>query len=346
MHFPDAVSPDPNTPPEVFWEDGALRLSDLSKTDNRPHSTDDPLDTLKKAFGGLDRKEARVIALEFGSYRRYLAKRPDGSILWDPMEWMYYHPDHPDFPQTMKPYVTDPDLDKGYKNEEAVLNWLLNEYLPANPGSRFVSISDLRKMAGPELVSEVDWSQIKAMAADLDAQFRKHPVRTSDYLRAGDHFFSNAEAFELMVQALAQVDKSGSPPPSLKPIPMSGPLEVPNDMGPIKGSVTVSDVLHAATALAPSLRNTDWKVIPDNAVPAYVQVGAVKVNSAQFLRLMASACFDFPPDKVLTISAIEAHSDLTFRYPKNTPTPDQGMGWTLKPAPLQFAVTGASAAGR
>ena len=344
--FSLGVSPDPNTSPEVFWEDGSLRLSDFSMTDNRPHSTDDLLDTLKKAFAGLDRTKARVITLEFGGYRRYLAKRPDGSILYDPMEWMYFHPDHPDFPLTMKAYVTDPVLEKGYQNEEAVLSWLLDEYLPANPGSRFVSISDLRKMAGPELPPQVDWSQIKAMAADFDAQFQKHPNRTSDFIRAGNRFFSNAEAFELMVQALAEVDKSGAPPQSLKPIPMSGPIVVPNDMGPIKGSVTVRDVLHAATVLAPLLRNTEWKVIPDNAVPAYIQTGAVKVNSAQFLRPQPSAIVHLSPDKHLPLTANEAHSDLTYRYPKNTPIPDQGLGWTLKPAPLQAAVTGASAAGR
>lgn len=98
--FAEVMSPIPDTSPEVFWEDGALRLSNVSLSDNKPHSTDDPIDSLKKAFAALNRTKVRVIALEFGSYKRYLLKRPDGSVVWDPMEWMYYHPDSPQFPGT------------------------------------------------------------------------------------------------------------------------------------------------------------------------------------------------------------------------------------------------------
>lgn len=149
-----------------------------------------------------------------------------------------------------------------------------------------------------------------------------------------------------MAEELAAVQKTGSPLPSVKTVPMYGPISVPNDMGPIKGSVTVRDVLQAAARIAPGLRNTEWKPIPDNAVPAYIQTGSMRLNSAQFLRLMAWAVFDPSPDRVLTLSPIEAHSDLTFRYPRNTPMIDQGMGWTLKPAVLQSASTGASAPGQ
>jgi hypothetical protein len=344
--FALAISPAPNTPPEVFWEDGALRLSDLSKTDSKPHSTDETVDALKKVFDKLDRTKVRVIALEFGTYRRYLTKRPDGSVLWDPMEWMYYHPDHPQFPLTMKPFVGNRDVMAAYRNEEAVLNWLLQDFMPANTGSRFLSVRDLQKMAGPEAPAEVSWDQIKSLATDFDARFKAHPQRTSDYLRAGDQFFSNAEAFELMAEELAAVQKTGSPLPSVKTVPMYGPVSVPNDMGPIKGSVTVRDVLQAAARIAPGLRNAEWKAIPDNAVPAYIETGAMRLNSAQFLRLMAWALVDPSPDRVLTLSPIEAHSDLTFRYPRNTPMVDQGMGWTFKPAALQYASPGASAPGQ
>jgi hypothetical protein len=344
--FAIGVSPASNTSPEVFWEDGALRLSDLSMTDSKPHSTDESVEALKKAFDALDRRKVRVIALEFGSYRRYLTKRADGSVTWDPMEWMYYHPDHPEFPLTMKPFLNTRDVKAGYKNEEAVLNWLLQEYMPANPGSRFLSIHDLQKMAGPEAPVEVSWDQIKAMAADFDNRFKAHPQRTSDYVQAGDQFFSNAEAFELMAEELAAVQKTGAPLSSVKTVPMYGPISVPNEMGPARGSVTVRDVLQAAAKIAPGLRNTEWKPIPDNAVPAYIQTGAMRLNSAQFLRLMAWAVVDPSPDRVLTLSAIEAHSDLTFRYPRNTPMIDQGMGWTFKPAALQFASPGVSAPGQ
>jgi hypothetical protein len=246
----------------------------------------------------------------------------------------------------MKPFVGNRDVMAAYRNEEAVLNWLLQDFMPANTGSRFLSVRDLQKMAGPEAPAEVSWDQIKSLATDFDARFKAHPQRTSDYLRAGDQFFSNAEAFELMAEELAAVQKTGSPLPSVKTVPMYGPVSVPNDMGPIKGSVTVRDVLQAAARIAPGLRNAEWKAIPDNAVPAYIETGAMRLNSAQFLRLMAWALVDPSPDRVLTLSPIEAHSDLTFRYPRNTPMVDQGMGWTFKPAALQYASPGASAPGQ
>ncbi len=241
--FARAMSPSPDTSPEVFWEDDALRLSNLSLTDNKPHSTDDPIDSLKKAFASLDRTKVRVIALEFGSYKRYLAKRPDGSVIWDPMEWLYYHPDSPQFPGTMKPLLGERDVELGYKNEEAVMNWLLQEYLPANPGSRFLSIRDLVKIAGPELPSEVTWDQIRTLASDFEARFKPYPTRLVDYLHAGDRYFSDAEAFALMAESLAAAEKSGSPAPSIKPLPVYGPISVPNDMGPVKGTVTAREVL-------------------------------------------------------------------------------------------------------
>ena len=344
--FAKGISPAPNTSPEVFWEDGALRLSDLSMTDNRPHSTDESVDALKKAFAQLDRGKARVIALELGSYRRYLAKRADGSVIWDPMEWLYYHPDHPDFPPTMKPFLPNRDVQAGYKNEEAVLNWLLQEFFPANPGSRFLSIQELVKLAGPELPAEVSWDQIKSMAADLDSGFKKYPTWPPNFLRAGDAYFSDAQAFQIMAEALAVADKTGAPASSVKPVPMHGPIDLPPDMGPVRGSVTVRDVLHAAAKIAPALRNTEWKLLPENVVPAYVQIGEYRLVASQFLHLMSWVCADPSPDRVLTLSPIEMHSDLTFRYPRNTPNQDQGVGWTFKPAPLQLTAAGPTAGGQ
>jgi hypothetical protein len=341
-NFSKFISPDSNTSPEVYWADGNLRISATSLPDNKAHTTDDPLDILKVSLAKMNRDKPRIIMLEVGSYTRYLTKRKDGSVQWDPMEWLYYHPDSPQFPQTMKPFATPQDVDAGYKNEDAVLSWLLDEFLPANPGSRFLSVRELTKMAGSESPREVDWDQIKLFTSDFDAHFKNVPTRVPNYLRAGDRYYSMAQAFATMVWALA-ADKIGAAPVQFTPV--NGPITTPNDMGPIKGSVTVREVLEAAKRLAPSLRNTSWKVIPDNAIPAYVQVGAMRVNAAQFFRLMAWTCEDPTPDKILTLSPITMHSGALFMYPKNTTMIDQGVGWTYKPAPLRIPAAGASAAG-
>ena len=185
QNFSKFMSPDEAESPELFWEDNVLRLSDASLNDNRPHSTDEDLDSLKKAFAKLDRSHIRVIKLEVAAYKRYLTRRADGSVVLDPMEWMYYHPDEPKMPPNMKPLVPQGDVEAGYRRDEATLNWLLNEFLPANPGSRFVSVRELASVLA-DTPHQVSAEQLKALAADVDGQYTKMPMTAPDFARAGD----------------------------------------------------------------------------------------------------------------------------------------------------------------
>jgi len=173
-------------------------------------------------------------------------------------------------------------------------------------------------------------------------------MEAPNYAQAGGDYFSLAESFQLLAQALASADRSGSLPKQVKLTRMYGPLEIPEtNMGLTVASFTVAEVMHAAAQLAPQLANDAWKVVPDNAVPASLQLSGKTVNAAQFLRLMAQACLDPTPDKILKINAVQMFSAATFMYPKNTSMPEQGSGWTFKPAPLRLETTPAhSAAGQ
>jgi hypothetical protein len=342
-HFSRYMSPDPVESPEVFWEDNLLRLSGTSLTDNKPHSTDEGPDALKKVFEKLDRSHVRVVKLEVAAYRRYLTRRADGSVVTDPLEWLYYHPDEPAIPGTLKPLVTQTAVEEGYKQDEATLKWLLEEFLPANPGSRFITVRELSQLAAAA-DSEVTADQLKALASNLDEQFIKRPMQPPDFGRVGSRFFTLAESFGLFAQALAGVDKTGSLPKSVAFTPMCGPLTLPNDMGPITGSVPVSAVVQAAAQIAPKLADTEWKRVPANAVPAAIQVGTLRVNAAQFLRLMAQACLDPSPGKSLYVNAVTLTSPSAFMFPKNTPMTDQGNSWTFKPAPLRVGTKEVSGA--
>jgi hypothetical protein len=160
-------------------------------------------------------------------------------------------------------------------------------------------------------------------------------MQAPNFGRAGDSFFSLAESFGLFAQALANVEKTGTAPKSVAFTPMCGPLNFPNDLGPNTGSVPVSAVIQAAAQLAPKLADAEWKLVPDNAVPAAIQVGSLRVNAAQFLRLMAQAYLDPSPGKSLYVNGVMLASESAFMYPKNTPITDQGNAWTFKPAPLR-----------
>jgi hypothetical protein len=337
-NFSKYMSPVSEASPEVFWEDGVLRLSDVSLNDNRPHNTDETVDALKKFFQKLNRSQPRVIKVEIESYRRYLTKRADGSVLYDPMEWMYYHPDNPLFPVTMKPLVDQDAIEKGFHNEQAVLSWLVNDFLPANPGSRFLSIHELQRMTDDPAGSQIPADDVRAAAADIDARFKELPMQMPRFVHAGQRYFSDAEAFQILAESLAGMDASrqGPAPASVKLTKMYGPLQPGEDMGPIKGQVTVAEVIRAAARIAPALANDAWQEVPDNAVPGTVEVGATRVNASQFLHLMAWAYLNPAPDRILQLNAMAMTSSATFMYPHNVAARDMGNGWTFKPAPLKL----------
>jgi hypothetical protein len=343
-NFSNFISPLPLTSPEVFWEDGVLRISGQSLPDNVPHSTDETPEALKKAFARLDRSHVRVIKLEVASYReRYLTKRADGSVIYDPMEWLYYHPDNPEYPASLKPLVQQGTVEAGYKNEEAVLNWLVTEFLPANPGSRFLSMRDLASLAPNQAGSTVTSSEIKAIASDIDARFKELPMQAPRFVSVGDRYYSDAEAFEILAEALASMNKTGMFPESVKLTHMYGPFTLPEDMGPAHESMSVADVRRAAAEIAEPLRNDTWKPVPDNAIPASIKVGTAHLNAAQFLNLMAWACLDPTPEKILHANATAMTSSMTFMFPKDTPIWDQGNAWTFKPAVLRLESAAATA---
>ena len=331
--FSRAMSPEPLDAPEVFWRDNVLRISDTSFADNKSHSTDEGLEALQKFFAKLDRSHVRVVKLEIAPYKRYLTKRADGSVVADPLEWLYYHPDNPVIPLQMHSMVSQSEVEAGFKKDEAVLKWLLEDFLPANPGSRFVSVRELPKLLLPSS-TEVTDAQLKELATNLNQQFSVLTMRSPEFGRSGSRFFTLAESFNLFAQALASYDKSGSLPTSVQLTTIYGPLILPGDQGPRNGTVSVSAILKTASALAPKLADTKWKTIPSNAVPAEIEVGALHLNAAQFLRLMAQAYLDPRPDKTLTVIPISLASFASYMFPKNTPMTDLGSAWTFKPAPI------------
>ena len=334
QNFSRFMSPDSSESPEVFWEDNILRISDASLSDNKPHSTDENLDSLKKVFDKLDRSHLRVIKLEVATYKRYLTRRADGSVVTDPMEWMYYHPDEPGIPPNIKPLVAQSDVENGYKSDEATLKWLLEDFLPKNPGSRFISVHELAALSAPA-DSEVSAADLSALASDLDGQFVKMPMTAPDFGRAGNRYFSLAESFDLLAKALSSFSKSGSLPKTVDLVPEYGPLTLPNDMGAITGSVPVSDVIKVAAQIAPALAKSSSGLVPANSVPSTMEVASLHLNAAQFLRLMAQAYLDPSPNRILKVNAVTLSTRAGFMFPKNTPMTDQSNSWTFKPAPLR-----------
>ena len=60
---------------------------------------------VRQEFNAMNREKVRVKAVEYSAYIRYLAKLTDGSVKYDPLEWVYYHPDNPIQPFSTKGFA-------------------------------------------------------------------------------------------------------------------------------------------------------------------------------------------------------------------------------------------------
>lgn len=333
--FSTGMSPVPQTPPELYWEDEYLRSSEFSGGDVRGVSTDDGVDALKKSFAKLDRTHVRVIHLEYGSYKRYLSKRQDGSVKYDPLDWAYNHPDDPTMPTTLNAFTDRNMVDKGYADDEAVLHWLLDDFFPANPGSRFISAADLKQMAQNPVGTEFTSDDLRALAVDLTARFKEAPNSAPNFARVNDRYISLADSFELLSVAFADFSRHGSFPEKVKLTGVYGPLVMPGGMGHI-GQATVREIAAAASQFADKLKDTSWKTVPDNTVPWQVTVAKQDLNPAQFLRLMAEAYVDPQPDRAVNIKQCMIFSLAGQVFPRNIFLGDQGNTWTDRPVLLSI----------
>ena len=326
------LSPVPDTAPEVFWQDGALRVSEYVGPDTRvAASALDGSEHLRKFLEGLDRTHVHVVRVRLGDHRIY-TKVPFGARNYTtPLEYAYDNP---------KNYSLPPDavrsreqIDDAYAREEAAIRWLSEEFFAANPGSRFVSVSDLRGMAARGIASSVSRATIADAASNLLLEWKKLGAPPA-FVRGGDEYFSLAETFLLLTSALAARHRAGALPLSVNLAPIYGPLETSDEPGAAGQVLTAGAVDAACAALIERLRDTRWKPVPDNSVPHLVSIGDTRVNAAQFLRLMATALPASSPDARVRIEPASMFSTVGETFPRTRSRLEMGATWTLKPARL------------
>jgi hypothetical protein len=328
------MSPAPNTSPELYWQNNALQSSDSGGQDLRAFSADEGAEAIRAAFEKLDRSKVRIVHLEIGGYLRYLAKGPDGMALFPPLQWAYDHPDAPGLALALRAFVNPGEIDAASQRELGAMKWLLGEFLRDNPGSRFVSMADLRKLVDDPREGEVDRDQLRAAASNLVQRlgdFHNLP----NFAAGANAYFSLADLFHLLTSAFAEFSRTGSLPASVKLGNLYGPLRLELAAGP-GGAVSVASVAKAAAELNVKISNEAWKPLPDNAAPGWVTVEGTRVNAAQFLRLMAEAYLDPTPSKTLKIKPTAMLSGAGEIFPRHVSPEDQGGIWTFRPAVLRL----------
>jgi hypothetical protein len=329
--FSRAISPIPETAPEVYWQDNVLRSSETSGPTAHLIHLAEGLEATKTAFDKLDRSKVHVIHVQLATELNYLRPEFSKGANYPPLKYAYDHPQDPKLPA--EAWRVKSEVDAAYASENAALKWLSEDFLPGNPGSRFVSSSDLTKLTPPSSGFAVSMAAFRSSLAEFMKNWGNDTYAPSLFQTDG-HYLSRAEVFQVMSDALAEFDRTGKIPDSIKVDEVYGPVRLLTGHGPNTGEVSVASVIHKCSEIAPGLHDKSSGTLPNNSIPIGITLEGTMLNPAQFLRLMGLALLNPSSDAKLNIRMSYVSTALGDMLPKSRPAGDNGFVWTLKPAPL------------
>lgn len=325
----ERLTPTPETSSTVFWADNVIKMTDGSPIDGTRGI--DPLRGPRYAqqmLAGLDRSRPNVVLTGLASKFLY-TKQGVGT---SPTIYGYAHPDHPQLPPELlnPPHVKE----QLYQQSLQTLDYLLDEVLPANPGSRFINSRDVIQMVAPPDYWTVSPAQLDALARWALLHWTDRPP---DWVSDGTDFYSLRDLFALLVLALG----SGTDPSA------NGEINVPLAYGPLQPvdasrEVVLSreEIVALAEQLAPNFApDQPWQVIPRAMVQPTYETSAGTITAAQLLYGMATVyAADFAGSPVRTIRlpatrAMPVTYDLLQEI--GCLATCSGTAWSFKPARLR-----------
>ena len=334
--FGKAMSPIPNSSPELNWMDNFLRLSETSDAAVRIVSGHEGPGAIKKVLDTVDRSHVRIVHVELSDVRMYLSQFFDKGELFPPLKVAYDHPDHPTLP--LEAFAGSKQLEENQANQETLLRWLVRDFMPANAGSRFVSSTDVAKMSPSNVGQTVSVAELQKAAGALLREWGDNTY-LPDYMTVGNQYLSLADTFQVLCDVLAEQHRTGKRPQIVYIHSVYGPLQMPADHGPALGAVTGASVARTASDLARVLNDDKWKPVPTNVIPMWVDVESLHLTAGQFLRLMLESLVVPSPSVQIRVKMTNNFSGSGLGYPKQRLQIDQGGTWTFKPAPLNIAPT-------
>ena len=328
------MSPAPNTSPEVFWLDGVLRLSDNNgSTVHRTPLSNRP--ALEKMTGAIDRSRPHLLRIDVANYLHYYKAQTPPAILANPLRYGYDNPKVPNL--GMQALNSAPDLEAAYQKDEETLDWLA-QFL-AGTGGRFVAPSQVLKMALPANGAAVSRASLLTAVQGMLKKWAEYNNYVPEHATADGQFFSPADMFYLLSRSLATLHQTGALPESVTLKHVYGPLPAPPLQGPSQGTASAKAITLAAAGIAPALASTEWTPVPADHIPGWVDVGGLRVNAAQFLRLMAQRfekAASGAAETSFEIKTCEMPTPLGLVFPTTRPGEDMGQTWTAKPAVLKL----------
>jgi len=324
------LSPVSQSSPELFWQEGVLRTSESSLPDNHLFHASDGPDAFNVVLGRLDRSKIRIIHVEIGNQKNYLTKAFTREDNYPPVKFAYAHPDQPQLPAEARRPASE--VDAAFAKEEALIQWLAEDYTQGHPKVAFASSTGLKKLTPQGSDYDVRMSSLRSALGEALKTWGNGPLPPK-YLEVDGHYLSLAEMFQVSADALKEVNRSGKLPQSVRVSQVYGPLETINDPVPVLGEVTVAAVARVAASLTDRLHDDAWKPVPTNAIPSRVKLDALDLNPAQFLRLMAEAIVTPSPETKLNVKETDMFWGRDVQKIRQSRSlRDLGVAWTYKPA--------------
>lgn len=281
------ISPSPETSADLFWYIGCLITSSHPVSQQvGVVGSELPPDLVKLRLANIDRTRVAVPHMIYGTkfvyarasptqygYRAY-AGSPEADL------------DAARLPPALL-LSEDQRLEKLGCIEENV-RWLVEEYFPANPGSRSVGNRLLLELTMPYAGQAVSAAELDEAASFLLDEWTDRPP---SFVPAGKRYLSLAQLFKLLATALKEYAATGSLPDSLLTEMVYGPIGMWDEIvHAAEQEVSQQTVIEAAASLAFGPEHQPGAAEPPgNRVPLNVTVGEVQMQAAQFLRLMAEA---------------------------------------------------------
>ena len=327
----ELVSPDTRCAAEVYWQDGYLRLSDTSGEPMTVVPVYQGPEPLKKVLAKLDRSRKHIVQVLLGHPGLYLPGGFEKGPYANPLRYAYDNPKTP----VLEPSQLRPprETEEAFRAEEAVVGWLIDEFMRENPGSRFLSDSALMQLAKTSQESPVPAGKLREAVSNLFDQWQTNGNYPPTFASARGEYFSLADMFQMLVTAIAEYSRTGALPASAPLLPVYGPFEMTDEQGPAATTIPRSALIRACATLAPSLADQAWKPVPTNRIPGWVTVDGHRYNAAQFLRAMAETYLS-PSGPDLKMATSQMWSAAATILPSTRRRYEAGSAWTVKPAPF------------
>jgi hypothetical protein len=328
------MSPIPEAAPELYWQDDVLRTSESSGAIRLVRGYDG-VSGLKATIDKAERSRIHVIHVELSSDQDHLQPAFIKSNEFPPLKYAYNHPDSPRLQRDA--LLPASDVDASYAKEDAILKWLAEDFFPKDAGSRVVSNTELTQMAAPSAGFSVSVTGLRAALADF-LKLAGTDTVLPPLFRTDGHYLSPANLFQVMTDALADFNRTGKLPESVKVVQVYGPVQLLTGHGPNEGQVTIASIAGVCAKIDAALHDVSPGKFPKNAIPVFVSVDGINMNPAQFLRLMALALTapSLSPDTKFAVRMTYPYTGILMAYPKTRVFTDAGFGWTMKPAPLDI----------